>query len=88
MTRKISDIATLEPVACSDEGLKEANRLDAVLKTWALQAAEVMNKIILADISDSQKVFAHAMALSHAAPITQGFESWGINGLHGERSKK
>ena len=41
-------------------------------------AADVMNKITPADISDPQEVIARAKALSVelATPITPGFEAW------------
>ena len=46
-------------------------------------AAEVMNKITPADISDPQEVIARATALSVelGTPITPGFEASGVQGL-------
>src|ERR1700694_2480263 len=48
-------------------------------------AAEVMNKITPADISDPQEVIARAKALSHelAAPITPGFEALAFKASRG-----
>ena len=109
--KRISNPATLNPVAGTAEGITEVRRQEALLKTGALQnaifnsanfssiatdakgviqifnvgaermlgyaAAEVMNKITPADISDPQEVIARAKALSVelGTPITPGFEA-------------
>src|ERR1700682_3554698 len=74
------------------DGNTDARRAEALLKTGALQsaifnigaermlvytAAEVMNQITPADISDPQEVIARAKALSVelGTPITPGFEA-------------
>ena len=51
-------------------------------------AAEVMNKITPADISDSQELTAHAKALSVelATPITPGFEALVFKATAGSRT--
>ncbi|WP_239190911.1 PAS domain-containing protein [Candidatus Nitrotoga sp. HW29] len=48
-------------------------------------SADVMNKIILADISDTQEVIARAKALSAelGIPITPGFEALVVKASHG-----
>ncbi|QDM15509.1 PAS domain-containing protein [Tardiphaga sp. vice352] len=50
-------------------------------------AADVMNKITPADISDPQELIARAKALSVelATPITPGFEAPGVQGLARDR---
>jgi len=111
MPNKIHDPAILNPAANSAEGITEARRQKALLKTGALQnailnsanfssiatdekgviqifnigaermlgytAADVLNKITPADISDPQEVVARAKALSLelATTITPGFEA-------------
>jgi len=51
-------------------------------------AAEVMNKITPADISDPQELIARAKALSVelATPITPGFEPWSSRPRAGSRT--
>jgi PAS domain S-box-containing protein len=111
MLKIISDLAILNHVAGTAEGITEDRRQETLLKTGALQsaifnsanfssiatdakgviqifnvgaermlgytAADVMNKITPAEISDPQEVIARAEALSVelGTPITPGFEA-------------
>ena len=111
MSAKDLDSDNLNPAAGTAEGITEARRQEALLKTGALQsaifnsanfssiatdakgviqifnvgaermlgytAAEVMNKITPADISDPQELIVRAKALSVelSTPITPGFEA-------------
>jgi PAS domain S-box-containing protein len=111
MSAKDLDSDNRNPAAGTAEGITEARRQEALLKTGALQsaifnsanfssiatdakgviqifnvgaermlgytAAEVMNKITPADISDPQELIARAKALSVelSTPITPGFEA-------------
>src|SRR5450830_562727 len=111
MLKGIREPAMPNPAAGSAEGIAEAQRQEALLKTGALQraifnsanfsiiatdakgviqifnvsaelmlgyaAAEVMNKLTPADISDPQEVIARAAALTVelGTPISPGFEA-------------
>src|ERR1035437_5450870 len=72
----IFNSANFSSIATDEKGVIQLFNVGAE-RMLGYTAAEVMNKITPADISDPQEVIARAKALSHelATPITPGFEA-------------